>query len=221
MKVKVLVDELKKLTKLLEKMTDEVVFVVEDGFIKLRLVNIERTAFAEIGIHADVQEDGKFAIRVKDLKKVVSMFKKEELEFVSEDGFIVVKGEKKKIKIPEIEAEEFDQTLPEFEFEQTMKVDLSEYKQFVKDAKQLGEAVKISGNKLIVVDSQYEYEYEFDDVQGSSEIVVGVRLLELPLVLSVPVYDFKFGSGTPLVVEIDDDFIKGRFVIAPRLSEEV
>jgi len=219
MKFSILNDELKKLVKLLDKMTDEVVFDVSDGHMKLRVVNIERTAFAELAVVADVKEEGKFAIRVKDVKKIVSMFKKEELEFSREDGFIIVKGERKKIKFPEIDAEEFDQTLPEFEYQETIKIDLSEFKQVVKDAKQLGDAVKIVGSKLSVVDSQYEYEYEFENVEGESEIVVSVQLLELPIMLKVSEYEVKFGEGTPLVVYFEDDFISGRFVIAPRIVE--
>lgn len=220
-KVKVLSDELKNLVRLLEKMSDDIVFTAKDNMLQLKLVNIERTAFAELGIVSEVKEEGKFAIRVKDLKKVVGMFPKQELEITTEDGFINFKGEKKQVKIPEIETEEFEQTLPEFQYEQTFKIDKAEYKQLIKDLKELGEAMKISGDTITVVDSQYEYSYKLEEVNGNSEIVVSTKLFELPLILGLDVYEVKFGSETPLVVEFDSEFIKGRFVIAPRIEESV
>lgn len=220
MKVKMLSEDLGKVVKLVERMTDDIVFDAKDNMLQFKLVNIERTAFVELAVIAEVVEEGKVAFRVNDLKKIVRMFKKDEILMTDEEeGFVTFSSEKKTIKVPQIEADEFEQTLPEFDYTATFRLDKSEYKQILKDIKVLGDAIKISDDKITVVDSQYEYEYKLDDFEGKGSMVVGTNLFELPILLNAEMYVFKYGSDTPLVVYVDDEEVKGRFVIAPRIEE--
>lgn len=220
MKVKVLSEDLGRVVKLVERMTDDIVFDAKDNMLQFKLVNIERTAFAELAVIAEVVEEGKATFRVNDLKKIVRMFKKDEILMTDEEeGFVTFSSEKKTIKVPQIEVNEFEQTLPEFDYTVTFRLDKSEYKQILKDIKVLGDAIKISDGKITVVDSQYEYEYKLDDFEGKGSMVVGTNLFELPILLNAEMYVFKYGSDTPLVVYVDDEEVKGRFVIAPRIEE--
>jgi len=149
------------------------------------------------------------------------MFKKDEIEFITEglDGQVLVKGSRKKIKIPVVDIDELGIELPEMEYTTTLRIGKNEMKELISDIKQIGEAVKFKKDRAIVVDSQHEYEIEFESGDGDDEIVVGINYLELAGKLNAFEYELKFGSDTPLFIRAESDDVVGEFLIAPRLEE--
>jgi len=221
MKFKILGNELANLVKVLDKMVDDVKLKVENNNLVIDTVNIGRTMFAKFKVAITDAEDGEIGVRMKDLKMVSNMFKKDEVEFIGKNGYVLVTNGKKRIKIPEIEIEEEVPELPEFNTDVKIVIDASELKQLIKDIKNFGDDMVFDGKVVKAYSDVHEYEYELEDYDGPErKIIVGIDLISVPIVYNSKEYIIRYGEETPFIVEAEGEFGEAIFVIAPRIDDE-
>lgn len=221
MRFKVIGKEFERIVKFLNDVTDDVKFVVDGEEVNVNVINREKTMFAKIKLVAIDTENGSVAVRVDDLKKVAKLFKKDEIEFsTTSDNWVIVKGEKKKMKIPIVDVEEQELEFPEFQFTGKFTMSKKEFKEFVSNAKDLGNAIKIKDGKAEFVNDQYEFEMEIDSFEGTGRVAVAVQLLQTISKLDADEYVIEIGNDLPMKVTAKSTLFEAEILVAPLVEEE-